>query len=169
MNENFICNKYFVTILIIIIIILIVLLIVFLTKKNSRIERMENIDKLTFAEKPWSNTQDADTYKIVDNDFDKYVDELTKLLGNKNRAKRKDEVYKDYIQSKPINKNIQQTKNTPTPLDDRPDLSQCQPCICPNDRYIPDSESSENDNHLDREIRKKISELGSYVKNKYKR
>lgn len=104
MFENITFDKYLIIALIIIIILLIYL---FYKRTSADIEGMKNIKYAYLNQNedneiyPWGKINDVGTYRTV-----KKEDKIK-------------EKYKDYIQ------------NLPEPYNDRPDLSQCQPCICP--------------------------------------
>lgn len=104
MFENITFDKYLIIALIIIIILLIYL---FYKRTSSEIEGMKNINYSYLNQNydneiyPWGKISDIGTYRTV---------------NHKNKLKDK---YKNYIQ------------DLPEPFNDRPDLSQCQPCICP--------------------------------------
>ncbi|BCS83286.1 hypothetical protein QLL95_gp0837 [Cotonvirus japonicus] len=166
MVNNVICNKY---VIIILIIIIVVLLFLFWRKNSSRVEKMDNIniDPEKSSETPWTETNDDSGHKLVNNSFDRYIDEIFIKRNGKNfPTKRKDEQYEVYtgengktIMIKSVPDRIKKHNKLPVPLDDRPDLSQCQPCICPQDKYIPDSDSEDSPKNR----------WGSYSKNKYRR
>ena len=99
-----------------------------------------------------SNNDNDNKYKTNGNKFDKNADAIAKKrYGNNKQLKRADEIYNIYVDSddelqnpnKIItgNRRKQQTvhrrrstiNGIPQPLDMRPDLGPCQPCICPGD------------------------------------
>jgi len=154
MFDNIVSNKYFVIALVI---ALIVIIYLYSQKKSCNVENMQNLSPLTsnIDEKPWASDSDTGKYRSVKN-------YLNKKLKNPKR-KRKDEIYQKYMENNDdydltSKKNIRQkrrknkSKNVPLaglqyvpqPVDDRPDLSQCQPCICPGDSSDSDSESDIN-------------------------
>lgn len=120
MFDKLVCNKYFVIALIVIII---VLLFLYLRKKSCGVEKMENVD-LTLHK---SGVEDA-------------VNDVTKYRADNKDIKPKDEVYQKYLDfdkhEEPKPK--QQKKLKLRPIDNRPDLGNCAPCICPNDRRSDD-------------------------------
>jgi hypothetical protein len=170
MFDNVISNKYFIIALII---ALIVVLYLYSQKKSCNVEGMKNVDLSSLsqeiAENPWTNDANDGKYKSVNNKFDRYADHNTKKkTGQNNFLKRKDEVYQDYVAydgyEELIPENIRQKRKTmsmpinsnevPKPLDKRPDLSQCQPCICPGD-ILDDDDDDEDDEYKYRQKRKR--------------
>ena len=144
-------NKY---VIIALIIALIVVLYLYSQKKSCDVEGMKNIDLTPLSqelvEKPWEDNRTDNVidgkYKSVNNNFDKFADQHTKKkTGRNNTLKRRDEIFQEYVKydgyDTVIPENISQKRKimpinsneVPKPLDDRPDLSQCQPCICPGD------------------------------------
>lgn len=162
MFEDLASNKYFVIALIIAVIVLIYL---YSQKKSCGIEKMENIDLTpqshNLSEKPWAESA-SDTYKRVNNKFDLNADATTKAkLGHDvNYIQRADQSWQNYFDT---NNEIKRGSNRsiPQPLDDRPDLSQCQPCVCPKPnkwrKYISDDSDDSEDSDGDYEyiVRKK--------------
>ncbi len=167
MFDNIASNKYLIIVLIIIIIIL---LFLYSRKRSCRVEGMKNVD-LTIhddiTEHPWADDYDDSEFKSINNKTDKFYQ-------NKNRngphLRSRDQIYKEYdghnksshitnhtsnktrqvkkpskIKSNKINSNWNQW---PKPLDDRPDLSQCQPCICPGD-LDSDNDDSDSESNSD--------------------
>lgn len=143
MFEDLICNKYFVITLVIVIIILLWL---YIRKRSCGIEGMENVP-LTL------NDSDVTERAWGGND-------VTKYRCNKNKVKRKDEVYQKYMDFGKMKGQTQLDYDTnnvysgPKPIDDRPDLGNCVPCqvcepcpACPGDKKYDDffdSETTEN-------------------------
>ena len=131
MFDDIVSNKYFIIALII---ALIVVIYLYTQKQSCAVEGMRNIDltQLPYKldEKPW-----------VDNKTDKSVAPQKKNCNK--QTKRTDEIYNMYIESDSITEPVKKRKQSkrrkstvngiPQPLDMRPDLSQCQPCICPGD------------------------------------
>lgn len=155
MFDNNTC-KY---LIIALIIALLVMVYLYLTKKTYKTEGMNNI------EHPWAepgetqyrsvnrtNRPNKNYVKRKDELYDRYVrgndsinHDLDKIDNEKINYKKTNEnnvgekispKSKDIID---IRRDLNENKfNIPQPLDDRPDLSQCQPCICDRDS---DSES----------------------------
>lgn len=141
MLEDFICNIYFVIALIIIIIVLFWLYI-----RKSDIEGMDTID-----EPAWIGNE-AKKYKF-----------------HKNMLKRKDQLYRKYVEKHP-DKMMREYRCwrkkigiNPKPMDDRPDLGNCVSRDCPpcppcksdseyNDLF--DSESSEDNRYKHKSSKK---------------
>ena len=173
MFDDIISNKYFVIALVI---ALLVVLYLYSQKKSCDLEGMKNIDlsplPQNLVEGPWTTAGDNGKYKTVNNTFDKKADAQTKKnLQDATFLKRSDVRFREYIDDdsddsdddddnnlaklrKKIKKYKNKNKNTmPKPLDNRPDLSQCQPCICPggkkgfrlDDLISTDSDFMEND------------------------
>lgn len=147
MFDKLLSNKYFIIALII---ALVVVIYLYSQKKSCDIEGMRNIDLAPLSqeiiERPWADDDDDGKYRKVNKKTDK---------NNKNNLKRKDEVYMEYEGCEDITpkKNHQKKKkkvknSIPKPLDDRPDLSQCQPCICPQDKQIEYEDSSDSDEDI---------------------
>lgn len=162
MFDDLVSNKYFIIALII---ALLVVLYLYSQKESCSVEGMQNIDFTPLSheliEKPWTDKNNGLKYKSVNNAFDTHADKKTKQkIGGSNFLKRKDETYEKYMEQQdndPVNinqkpKKIAKNPNVPQPLNDRPDLSQCQPCICPND--IPStSDSDDSESHHSRKIK----------------
>ena len=147
MFDNIVSNKYFIIALVI---ALIVVIYLYSQKKSCDVEGMSNLNLTSLSqeitEKPWTEDDSDGKYKSV-NKLDKYADRNTKKKTGKNGnfLRRKDEVYDQYMKYDGyeimIPENVRQRRkrsstnynNIPRPLDDRQDLSQCQPCICPQD------------------------------------
>jgi hypothetical protein len=131
MFDNIVSNKYFIIALII---ALIVVLYLYSQKKSCDIEGMKNVDLISLS-------QDIRESPGANNNFDKSVDNYhnKKKIGKNNFLKRKDEIFQNYSDHDDSDFNPENTKkkikkistNIPKPYDNRPDLSQCQPCICP--------------------------------------
>jgi hypothetical protein len=166
MFDNIVSNKYFVIALVI---ALIVVIYLYSRKKSCAVEGMQNVDLTLLApeisEKPWADDDNDGNYKNVNKRFDKYADAYAKRKSGKNsNLKRKDQLYNQYMEYEGyedvIPEKIRQKRkrmvrdNIPKPLDDRPDLSQCQPCICPQDRLmaIDDDDDNDDDDDYDENI-----------------
>jgi hypothetical protein len=166
MFEELISNKYFVIALII---ALIVVLYLYSQKKSCEIEGMKNVDLTplpqNLVEHPWTNDFNQH-YKHVNNAFDKKADaETRKRLGDVTFAPRADQTFERQLESeddeeieelrrKILKRRAMKTMKTmknrhPRPLDLRPDLSQCQPCICPGGKkgITLDSDSDDDDEY----------------------
>ena len=145
MIEDIVCNKSFVIGLIVLLIIAIIV-IAFLYFKNKKkpylVENMQSLDLI-----PLDNINDA---KVS----------VSTLVEKKNDSNDSITKSKNYIQ---IDKNITTTDNsdnndsdnndsdqsyqsyrTPVPLDPRPDLGNCVPCICPGDPKLISSKNKKN-------------------------
>lgn len=139
MLDNLLTNKYFCAA---VIIALILILYMYHTKQSCNIEGMSNVDLSPLAqeltEKPWAEQNNTSQYSLVGkNSFndkaDKYVEKkLKKNYKYIKPLKRSDQIYNSG-QNKVISNNLANKKNRkPIPLDNHPELSQCQPCKCNN-------------------------------------
>jgi hypothetical protein len=156
MFDELLTNKYFCAALMI---ALALGVYMYMTKSSCGIEGMRNVDLSPLSheiiETPWVERQSGPNKKYVNNDFDKYADDHSKKKLKKNKysytdwKKRSDERYVDYVNNIHNSGHKPKTKNTPglypKPIDDRPDLSQCQPCRCDTDRLMATEDSSEDD------------------------
>ena len=153
MLDNIISNKYFVIALII---ALIVIIYLYSQKKSCSIEPMRNIDVTVVSdeidEKPWAEDGNNGKYRRVDNGTrsckqNKYNSRNKNNGKNRGILKRTDENYGKYIENENNNRQKKRGRidnDIPQPLDMRPDLSQCQPCICPGDDDSDSDEEYEN-------------------------
>ncbi|XWV24822.1 hypothetical protein QJ856_gp0961 [Tupanvirus deep ocean] len=167
MFDNIVSNKYFIIALVI---ALVVVIYLYSQKKSCEIEGMKNLDLTPLShelvEKPWTEDENDGKYKSVNNKFDKHADQYNKRKTNKNNnyLKRKDEIFQEYIEydsyedvipenKKQRRKRVYPNNNNdiPKPLDNRPDLSQCQPCVCPGD----DDYDDDDDEYIDYRPKKK--------------
>lgn len=156
--NNLLTNKYF---CIAILIALIVVVFLYFRKKSCNMEGMTNIDLTSLGHQPTEQNIFSKTLgrsdqlkKISDKGLDKT--ELKKYLKKgKDKLDRSD--FKDYLEKgkdklkKYLKKHQdkypdKKLSGVPMPLDNRPDLSQCQPCICPGDS-LSDSSSSSDSSH----------------------
>jgi len=121
--------------IIVVFIILIIIIFSLYWKKSRSIENMKNINSLDeLVDRPWTNSRTGDRYRKV----------------NTAKAKRQKKLYDQeerYISGDGFRKS-----RDPIPLDDRPDLSQCQPCICPE----VDKEKDEEDRLIRKYLLKHI-------------
>lgn len=153
--DNLLTNKYF---CIAIIIAFIVVLYLYSRKKSCEVEGMQNVDLTPLAQEltqpPWTDRYDGDDHRHVNNKFDRFADAYTKRKLKKEGysytdfLKRSDDTYRKYVDmegydsmmpedNKPSRRRLRLNPDeAPKPLDDRPDLSQCQPCRCPQDTLI---------------------------------
>lgn len=157
MLDDLLTNKY---LCIALIIALLVVLFMYSQKKSCEIETMSNVDLTPLAqelvEPPWTDRPGGDDHKRVGNRFDRNADRYTKnkLISNgydyTKFLKRSDQSFKKYMESydnmedmydmddmndqdmtRPYHNSYGNNDPlVPRPLDDRPDLSQCQPCVC---------------------------------------
>jgi hypothetical protein len=100
--------------------------------QNSILEKMDNI----LSETPYiENDGGATNYKEYNNKFDKLADKLNKPIITRPDVDSDEELpYYPHGNRTDVKYNTE-FKETPSPLDDRPDLSQCQPCkpcVCSN-------------------------------------
>ena len=122
MSENFLTNKYFVIALII---ALIVLLYLYSRKRSCAIEGMKNLNLVG----QFNGKESLSVNNINNNNKPKYNDNKYSKENNQN--------YGTYLEfggdgyNRISNRRKSTINNIPQPLDMRPDLSQCQPCICP--------------------------------------
>lgn len=168
MFENIVSNKYFIIALII---ALAVLLYLYSQKKSCSVEGMQNIDFVEvdteIEEKPWADDNNDGKYKNINRQTNT---SFNKKTDKNNMLKRKDQLYKQYMEYKessdpnerraakflddkimPENNRFKKRyikNNIPEPINDRPDLSQCQPCICPQDRLLAIDDDSESDDDI---------------------
>lgn len=146
MFEELLSNRYFTIALIIAL-----ALFVYMYTQKETCEGMRNVDLTPLAqeltEKPWVNRSTGD-HKRVGNAFDRVADKYVKLKLKKNGydytdfLQRSDERFVEYDREgfdttdedarKPMKKLSKSKPKTsiPMPLDDHPELSQCQPCKC---------------------------------------
>ena len=113
--EDIITNKYFVIALIIALIVVLFLY----SQKKCRIEGMRNIELIKSGdmEKAW--TEDCyGNYKFGNSKKNDYL-------------KRRDELLEKYLDNE-YQRISKKNNDFPMPMDDRPDLGNCQPCApCP--------------------------------------
>lgn len=151
MLDNLLTNKYF---CIAIVIALVLILYMYHTKQSCNIEGMSNVDLTPLAQeltkKPWAEQKNTSSYELVgpnefNNNVDKYVKQKLKKNGYKYMTplERKDQIYE---QSKNLKKKKHTIKKDPVPLDNHPELSQCQPCKCELTDTDSDSDSDYNSN-----------------------
>jgi hypothetical protein len=155
MFDNLLQNKYF---CIAIIIALIVAIYMYSQKKSCDVEGMQNVDLTTTAqeltETPWTTRPGGDNHKVVGDRFDRFADAFVKNKLKRNGysytdfLKRSDQEYIDYVSQegyRPLGRDkgnarqrkfLSQEDDVPRPLDSHPELSQCQPCRCPDDELI---------------------------------
>ncbi len=159
MFDKLLTNKYF---CIAIIVALIVVLILYCQKSSCGLEGMQNVDLTPLgqelAEAPWTNEKGGDEHKMVNNNFDKYADKYTKNKLHKkgysytNFLKRSDDNFRKYISEEEYGTQEHYARvgddsddkktirldhdNVPRPMDTHPELSQCQPCKCPQDKLM---------------------------------
>jgi hypothetical protein len=148
-------NKY---ICIAIVVGAVVVIYLYKNKEQCNIEGMKNVDLSMLApeltEHPW--TDGSNQYKLVGNKFDKYADKYVARKLKKEGyyvskpIERNDQRFEEYMENsgsyKPYRSRKQKRafkklgsrkyRDGPRPLDNRPDLSQCQPC----GRYKSDSD-----------------------------
>lgn len=106
MFDNLTTNKY---LIIALAIALIVVLFLYNQKNICSTEKMDNINlnSKTMVEKPWTDDNDTEIYKKVDNDFDKRLDKAIMNQSSRNHLlKRKDQEFDDYITGKYKNDRI---------------------------------------------------------------
>jgi len=161
MFEKLLTNKYF---CVAIIVALIVVLFLYSQKKSCDVEGMQNVDLTPLgqelAEAPWTTDKGGRKHKSVGNKFDKYAD-LYNILKLKKHGysytdflKRADDSYRTYVENEnysPLDEDHLTGKrrppldDIPRPIDTHPELSQCQPCICPQDRIRATDDDSDID------------------------
>lgn len=150
MLDNLLTNKYMCLALIL---ALLVVLYMYSQKGSCTTEGMDNVDLTPLAQElsqpPWTDRAGADDHRRVDGRFSRYSDKYVaeKLAKNGNYAgfmKRSDQNLRDYMENydnledeneveRPYHDQyagVMEDFIVPRPLDDRPDLSQCQPCRC---------------------------------------
>ncbi|AZL89257.1 hypothetical protein QKC54_gp0576 [Megavirus baoshan] len=149
MVQKILTSPYFVVALIVIILIL---LFLFIRSKSCRVEGMSNLKSSHhLLERPWTEDDDESGFKLVGNKFDKYADQIAnKIIGrsSNDHIKTKQDLLNELI-SKDAEaiivtkkKNDKQlSKNIPQPFDGYSRYNECPPCVCPGDKYIPESES----------------------------
>ena len=134
MTDNILTNKYFVIALII---AFIVLLFLYSQKRTCAIEGMKNIEQANKnTTNPWTDDKVESKYKNIDDDDDK--DKYAKKTHPERYLNRTDETHLALLEFggdnyARINGRRSTINGIPQPLDMRPDLSQCQPCVCPGD------------------------------------
>lgn len=105
MFDNNTC-KY---LIIALVIALIIVLYLYFQKKSYKFEGMNNI--------PW--TDNKSQYSKIN------------MPSNERKKELQEKYMKDDLTDNVDHSKLKKTyKNIPQPMDDRPDLSQCQPCIC---------------------------------------
>ena len=142
MFEKLLTNKYF---CLAIILLLLVVIYLYTQKSSCDVETMENVDLTPLlqevSEDPWTDDYNGSKYRTFGGKFDKMTDELTKLKLKKNGYGYTDFLGRaDQNLIKYISKEEFVPESVPKPLDNRPDLSQCQPCKCPQDDLMAISE-----------------------------
>ena len=165
MLDELISNKYFVIALII---ALILVLYLYSRKKSCELEGMKNIDLTPLStNRNYNNKRvkqcnknerdnDNDNGQVFNSDRDNNNNNNNN--NNNYRVIDRDEKFKtDKNFKKYLRKRLRSKRsNYPRPLNDRPDLSQCQPCICPGGKkgfrlneldFDDDSDSDDNDDN----------------------
>lgn len=97
--------------IILVIVLIIILLFLFWRQKFCRVEGMKNVEEPKGIKTNTRNAAKVNEKTDVPKEFD--------LSGM------------GYRKFSVVDKEEKSTYDYPKPLDDRPDLSQCQPCICP--------------------------------------
>ena len=144
MFDKLLTNKYFCLSLIL---LLLVVLYLYTQKNSCDVETMRNVDLTPLiqevSEDPWTDDKTGLEYRKVGDKFDKMADHLTKLKLKKNGYSytkflgRSDESLKNYLSREEFS-----SESVPKPLDSHPELSQCQPCKCPQDDLLATEEES---------------------------
>jgi len=116
-------------------------------KDSCDVETMRNVDLTPLiqevSENPWTNDESGLTHRKVGDKFDKMADQLTKLKLKKNGYSytnflgRSDESLQKYVSREEFG-----SETIPKPLDSHPELSQCQPCKCPQDDLMATEDES---------------------------
>lgn len=154
--------KYIILTLAIILIVAIIIIIYMYSTKKKTVEGMKNLDwsgiSSELIDRPWANDDECQ-YRNINSKNNKDMNK-----DNTDLLKRKDQVYTEYVNNDTNNsfrkRNKKKNPNSknrkffnmesyyPVPFDDRPDLSQCQPCICPNDNTTSESDEDSNENKI---------------------
>lgn len=139
MFEDIVSNKY---LIIALIIALLVVLYLYSQKKPCSVEKMQNIN-------PTSQSHELSKKTCVNKKVD---------FATKNEQHDNVQSWENYFNN---NAEIKMGRNRsiPQPLDDRPDLSQCQPCICPKpkkwQKYLDFDDDDDSDDEYEYIIRRK--------------
>lgn len=133
MNDGILSNKYFVIALII---ALVVVIYLYVQKRSCKFEGMRNIDLSSeMIERPWAEDDDIHgRYKSVNRR--NYRNSYRKKILDK------DELYEKYSEKYDDNDKKVRKSRLPKPMDDRPDLSQCQ-CVCKRRKKYIDNDDDE--------------------------
>lgn len=144
MFDKLLTNKYFCLSLIL---LLLVVLYLYTQKDSCDVETMRNVDLTPLiqevSEDPWTDDPSGLEHRRVGDKFDKMADQLTKLKLKKNGYAytkflgRSDESLMKYLSREEFS-----PESVPRPLDSHPELSQCQPCKCPQDDLMATEEES---------------------------
>lgn len=165
MLDGLLTNKYFVIALII---ALIVIIFLYNRKRTCTIEGMQNIGTISsknIDEKAWEENPYGGKYKLIEKNDNK----TSKKRNKYDLIDDDDEINLEFVKYRRINNPVNDRsrdsikkrkkmsnsyqRRLPAPIDDRPDLMQCKPCICPGDSS--DSSDSEFDYRKFKENRKK--------------
>lgn len=162
MFEDIVSNKY---LIIALIIALLVVLYLYSQKKPCSVEKMQNVNLTNPINSTNSTKPTKQSHELLEKQWvDKKADLSTKNKLHDNAqfapfAPRADQSWENYFNNNAEIK-MGKYKSLPQPLDDRPDLSQCQPCICPKpkkwQRYL-DSDDEDSDDEYEYIIRRKKS------------
>ncbi len=146
--DKILTNKYF---CIAILIALAVVIYLYSQNKSCDIEGMQNVDLTPLAQEltsgPWTDEPGSSTYGRVGTKFDKYADKFSKANLKRRGYKftnfllSSDADYLGYVSDSSGSDTLADTsaksnrrrtnrssRRIPRPFNDRPDLSQCQPC-----------------------------------------